>query len=240
MRGSLVLWMLGATAVMACTACSPFMFRQVPDGLAHEDGVERRVRRFYAYGQFCGGGYPAGPESETQAERRVRLKAHYPPHDDLDAICFAHDHCYADGGTNLVSCDSVLLKMMIDYENQFMGKGCWNVSTDVVIAFFGKFWEKGSRGSETVSNRLVGVSMGVPFALFWMVLKTPARPFLANPPVIEGHGTLGTCNLQQESDPEKMFAEFERRYLTALFNDQNYPFRVPRHPVPAETSESRQ
>jgi hypothetical protein len=122
--------------------------------------------------------------------------------------------------------------MMIEHGNDFAGKGCWNVSTDVIIAFFGKFWGKGRQGSETFANRVVGASMGVPFAAFWILVKAPARPFLSNPPLVTGSGALGTCNLQPVSNPEFMFTEFERRYLTGLFNDQRHPFQVPRVAAP--------
>ena len=228
MRDSRLAAMLSVFTAFACTACSPFMFRAVDDGVPHEDGKQKTETFFYAYGQFCGAGYPTNLHKLGRDGRDRTLSSLYPPHDDLDAICYAHDACYADKGTNHVTCDSVLLHMMIKYENEFVGKGCWNVSTDVVIAFFGKFWEKGRVGTETMANRLVGVAMGVPTAIFWAVLKAPTRPFAPNPKVVEGLGALGTCNLESVSDPDKMFVEFETGYLTALFNDQHRSFWVPR------------
>lgn len=223
MRSARVVWSTLVVAFLV-SSCSPYLFREVDDGLAHNDGEPHKVKRFYAYGQFCGPGYPVNYGERGKDGRARTLKNLYPPYDDLDAICFAHDYCYTVTNTNHVTCDRVLLHMVIDYAPRFhnaKAKGCWNVATDLVIAFFGKFWERSTKGTETWASRIVFSTMGVPTALFWTVLKTPVLPFLSNPPVREGIGPLGTCNLGEHSDPEKVFADFEDLYKDGLFNDQH-------------------
>lgn len=182
------------------SSCTQYHLVKVPNG----EGGEKRL--LYAYGNFCGGGWPIRLE-----EPRPSLPHLSPPTDDLDAICYAHDYCYDLTGTNKLTCDDALHTMVIRYQSRFIGPGCWNTATDLTIAFFGKFWEKGNESSETIANRWVGTLLGVPTALFWATLKAPVFLFL---PVAEGH----TCNLAQKSDPRKILKEFEEEYQVSIFS----------------------
>jgi len=182
--------------------CSSYNFRKVqyPNG--------EKVSHFYAYGNYCGSGHPI-----SLGDRNNNLLALFSPVDDLDAICYAHDYCY-EIEANRVTCDSALRRMVIDYQTEFTGAGCWNTATDLIIAFFGKFWERGSEGSETTANRIVGVALGVPVAAFWAVLKLPAIPFMRD-------AKEGTCNLSDAPNYPKIIASFEKEYANGLFSNGN-------------------
>jgi hypothetical protein len=186
-------------SVLLVAGCSTYNFRKVQ----YPSGVEKT--QFYAYGNYCGPGHPV-----TSGNRKETLLASSPM-DDLDAICYAHDFCY-EIDANRVTCDSALHRMVIEHQGEFTGPGCWNTATDLTIAFFGKFWERGKDGSETTANRVVGVALGLPIAAFWMVLKLPAVPFMED-------ATQGTCNLRDGPDSGKMIALFEKEYADGLFND---------------------
>lgn len=57
------------------------------------------------HGHFCGGGYPAGAGKKNAKGVLVTMADFYPPVDDLDAVCYAHDHCYEVKEGNRVTCD---------------------------------------------------------------------------------------------------------------------------------------
>lgn len=211
------LLMLWVTVSMLGCASNPYRNRVVQD----EQGKD--VQRFFAYGHFCGGGYPASVGKKNAKGMLVTLADFYPPVDDLDAICYAHDHCYEVKEGNRVSCDDVFHAMMIEAQTSIKGEGCWNLTTDVTIAFFGKNWERGNSGSETFSNQLVQTTLGLPTALFWALLKYPVSPFLSYP-------KEGSCNMGETADLAGVFARFEKLYENALFNDAHVKITVP---VPA-------
>jgi hypothetical protein len=213
------LMVLGLVVATAGCASNPYRNRMVED----VDG--KSVQRFFAYGHFCGGDHPAAVGKTNAQGVKVTLADFYPPVDDLDAICYAHDHCYEAEGGNRVSCDDVFHTMMIDAQRNMHGDGCWNLTTDMTIAFFGKNWERGNSGSETFANQVVQTTLGLPTALFWAALKYPVSPFLSYP-------KEGSCNVGSASDPAAMFTRFEGLYEKALFNPAHMKIAVPIPPAP--------
>lgn len=227
MRGVRLLLLVVTVAMLGC-ASNPYRNRLVQD----ENGKE--VQKFFAYGHFCGGGYPAGVGKKNAKGVLVTMADFYPPVDDLDAICYAHDHCYEVKEGNRVTCDDVFHQMMIDAQKEINGPGCWNLATDMTIAFFGKNWERGNSGSETFANQVVQTTLGLPTALFWAVLKYPIAPFLSLP-------AEGTCNRGDKPDPAAVFTRFETLYENALFNDAHVKIKVPVPGAqPVGTLEARQ
>lgn len=198
--------------IFGCVS-SPYKKRLVDNGLGE------KVERFFAYGNFCGGKYPANlGKTDLHGKLRV-LTDFYPPVDDLDAICYAHDYCYDFPLGNNVTCDSVFHKMVINSQSNYSGEGCWNLVTDMTIAFFGKNWEKGNTRIETAANQIVQTTLGIPTAFFWAALKYPISPFLSDP-------VEGTCNLGDEPDIEAVFKEFETLYRDSLFNYNQIPIKI--------------
>lgn len=187
-----------------------------------DDGLGGTTKQFFAYGTYCGPGHPPslGKVGLDGIERT--LLSLFPPVDDLDSICYAHDYCYALGG-NRITCDSVFHDMVIKYQSSFTGKGCWNVATDITIAFFGKFYEEGISGSQTFANRFVSSLIGIPISAFWFAIKLPTVPFLSEP-------EEGSCNFAEESFTDEIINEFESLYPKALFNESQESIKIP---VPA-------
>lgn len=210
---NLILIFFLAIGISGC-ASNPYKNRMVEDGMGGE------VERFFAYGKFCGEKYPANQEKVGSNGILRTLSEFYPPVDDFDAICYAHDYCYDFPETNHVSCDDVFHRMFIDSQFDYKGEGCWNLANDITIAFFGKNWEKGNSGSETAANRIVGTTLGIPTAMFWAILKYPITPFLSNP-------KEGTCNLGDEPDFHAVFMKFEGLYKDALFNKKHVQIKIP-------------
>lgn len=187
------------TTLLFVSSCAhnPYRNRVVVDGAANPQ------RYFFAYGKFCGAGHPR--LRPPYADRTAQIVASWPPIDHIDAICYAHDLCYERGGSP-VTCDHVLQLMIIDSQSRVAAPGCWNLATDMTVAFFGKFWGRGLDGPETGANRTVRFFLGLPTAAFWYVLKAPLRPFLRWP-------DEGTCSWS--SAPDDVVRDFARRYEAA-------------------------
>jgi len=128
--------------------------------------------------------------------------------DDLDAICYAHDYCYYLTSANDFDCDMAFMDLMIEYETEFKGPGCWNLASDMSNAFFVKY-----RGAFLTT---VGASMVAILA----VLKAPLIPFLKSP-------EEGTCNVGSESDPLAMIGEYQRQYEKQASKDGSKTVQIP-------------
>lgn len=188
--------------------CSPYIKRTI----VHDDGTSRQYP--YAYGKFCGPGYPKGFETQTQLQTR------WPPMDDIDALCYAHDQCFRAANTSQVGCDSVLLDMLIASQSKYQAKGCWNDATNMTIAFFAKPYGTGHTKQDAYSSRVAQWLVGVPTGVMWAIVKTPLFPFLEN-------AEEGTCNLAEASDPEPIVAEFLRRYEQEAVKYQRPSIQIP-------------
>lgn len=183
------------TCCLLFCSCGTYVRRTIQ----HDDGVA--VKYPYAYGKFCGPGYPRDTVSQEE------LHAFWPPVDDIDALCYAHDQCFRAEATSQVGCDSVLLDMLISSQSKYRAKGCWNDATNMIIAFFAKPWGTGHNKADQYSSRVAQILIGVPVGLFWAAIKAPMLPFLRN-------SDEGTCNTGENSNPEGITSEFLERYNT--------------------------
>lgn len=181
-------------------AVSPYQNRVLDDGKGGKNEY------FFAYGNYCG---PDFPPAKTAGKE---LLDYWPPADDLDATCYAHDYCYDTTFDDNLICDSAFMSMVIDHQSRLEQKGCWNLTTDIVIAFFGKNWGKGKSEVETNSYQFVKTILGIPTAGFWAITKAPLRPFLNHP--IEG-----SCNEGDKSNYSRVFKEFEELFANATLNN---------------------
>ncbi len=172
-------------ALGACTG-SPYRNRVLPDGL----GGEKEY--FFAYGRFCGAGYPP-LHGKTGDEAARALTAAWPPMDDLDAMCYAHDHCLLQTYPDADDCDGAFMELLIDESTTFAAEGCWNLVDDMSTGMF-------SRGSDPASGAFGWFSVG-----FFQTLKAPMRPFLKHP-------VEGTCNLGTSPDPAQVIEMYEQAY----------------------------
>ena len=207
----LLILLVSSLALQACIH-NPYLNRVVTDSSGNPQ------KYAFAYGKFCGGGYPteiAGyPGGRTQQLRVAGV-----PVDDIDAVCYAHDQCYALGTPTV--CDSALHSMLIDYQTEFASIRCWNLDTDMVIAFFGKVWGRGQDTIATTAHSVAGSAIGLPSALFWAALKLPLRPFVPFP-------REGDCRLKQAPTLEETLVRFERQYRESGLAARNESISLPR------------
>jgi hypothetical protein len=98
---------LGTAFILLLTGCV-----QMP---THPDGSDAA----WAWGNFCGKDYPR--VQATDAEGRRAALAAIAPRDDLDAICKAHDLCYAEHGKHQLRCDDDLARaaFTIRFEGEY-------------------------------------------------------------------------------------------------------------------------
>lgn len=200
--------------IFGCSS-KPYINRTV------NDGQGGKVNRPFAYGKYCGAKYPANVGKIGSNGNIITLSKYFPPVDDLDAICYAHDHCYNNSENNRIVCDSALENILIKYTGEFTGKGCIGLSTDMGIAFDTKFWEKGNTKTETGINLILKIIIGIPSAAFQSIVKhSITLPFLSGP-------QEGTCNLGYEPNYKMIFSEFEKSYSSDIFNEQNIQIKIP-------------
>ena len=199
--------------VLSGCSVSPWQNRQL------DDGAGGQKEYFFAYGKYCGPGWP--PLTQGQ-----KLIDYWPPADDMDAICYAHEICYELTFYDNRLCDSAFHRMAISYQTRFKNKGCWNLATDITIAFFAKNYGKGVNDIETSATQITHTLLGVPAAAFWAVLKTPLRPFLKD-------SDEGACNVGETSDPELVISTFEYKYKNLVLNRGSDEIHIP---VPHEWS----
>jgi hypothetical protein len=171
------------------------------------DGNEGTKKYFFAYGNYCGAGWPPPNSKKKQ------------PLDDLDAMCFAHDSCYELTHSNSISCDDALHSMAVKYQYKFSSRGCKSLAGDVSAAFFAKNNGKGKSASEDASTAIVstfvGVPLGVGFKAIDSVLAFGAKD------AIEGR-----CNIEGINDPQKIIDKFETYFKKAIFNDNNEEINI--------------
>ena len=188
-------------------AVSKYQNRTLPDATGAP------TKYFFAYGKFCGPNYPDTNTGKT-------LQDYWPPVDDVDALCYAHDQCYALNGDNDYTCDNALLKAAIDSQTKIKKEGCWNLITDLTIAFFGKNYSVARDSAGTISAQLTHSTLGMSFAAFWAVAKAPIRPFLSEP-------AEGACIAEESGNPERIIARFEELFITAGLNKNGQKIVIP-------------
>ena len=90
---------------MVSCAHDPYLLRTL------DDGVVGSRRYMFAYGKYCGPGYPANAPNTSRFDRLTQV---WPPVDDLDAACYAHDYCYAANYSKTL-CDFALWSTIESY-----------------------------------------------------------------------------------------------------------------------------
>ena len=223
------------SALLSLPACSMYSHRTIG-----------QVKYQFAYGHFCGAGWPPTGLERTVSETRKAWKArvkrdagdltqdariqilldHVPPKDTIDALCYAHDFCY-ELSSNGVVCDMALHSNLIRYQKHLGSKDCWNLATDMNIAFFGKPWAKGSGPGVTVVNRSSQIFLGFPVAVLFAIAKLPRRPFLNDP-------MEGSCTIDGKS-PADVVDDFE----TEFRRHGQGPINIPPLPLQYERAVTR-
>lgn len=121
---------------VGCTF-NPYVLRNEKSGSV-EDG-----RLFFMYGNFCGPGHP-----DLSRNDKI-LYVFFPPQDDIDAVCYAHDFCFQlieKGKANGITCDDAF-RATLSYL-RFASAECSKLASDILLAFYVKFWEKGEESGD--------------------------------------------------------------------------------------------
>jgi hypothetical protein len=182
-----------------------------------DDGHGGTKKYFFAYGKFCGPGYP--PLKPGYANIADETVAMWPPNDELDAMCYAHDLCYEDGGVTAV-CDDALQRLLVENSVKFKGAGCHRLTGDMTLAFFAHCSVNGATERETFANRAVCWTFGVPATALMAMLEAPFmwRKF----PTSET-----TCSTSDDPDLRETVHAFEDRYQKSAINQSHKPIIIP-------------
>lgn len=212
MRNALALLLILSIVVSGC-AHDPYRNRVLDDG----NGGTKRY--FFAYGKFCGPGYPPLKLKEGYHDIATETVSMWPPNDELDAMCYAHDLCYEDGGITAV-CDQALQALLIRDWSRFTGQGCHRLAGDMSIAFFAHCGIKGEDKTSTVANRLVCWTVGAPMALLFAVIEAPFM--LRKFPTTENK-----CSPSDKPDLVSTVHAFEENYRETILNPHHKPLVIP-------------
>lgn len=199
-----------ALLLCSCASNKHFLVRKKDE---QDGGVKIYI---FSYGKYCGPGLPA----TSSDDRLAGLLMNFPLVDDVDAACYAHDACYALTQDNDANCDSAIESTTLQIQSHLGSTECWNLATDLTLAFSGKPYSKGGSAGETSLDRAVQTGIGSPFSLFWATLKSGVRPFI-------GYPNKG-CNLSEISDPERIINIFTEHYKNAPFNRDRKPIAIPK------------
>jgi len=104
-----------------CTA-NPFVNREI------ETESGESVRYPFAYGRFCGPGRPKSAEADTPLD----LFNSWPPVDDIDTMCFAHDYCLQATNKAFNECDFAMALTIRHFRSLFPQQACYNLSSDIM------------------------------------------------------------------------------------------------------------
>lgn len=101
----------------------------------------------FRYGKYCGPGLPVQTASKDQVGVRLGvLERTWPPVDDLDALCFAHDYCFEIIGHDSAPCDDAMAEALAAAARN-MSAGCRSTAGGMYQAFVYKPWSRGALGT---------------------------------------------------------------------------------------------
>jgi len=167
----------------------------------------------FRYGKYCGAGHPYYKTSKPQSPDRIRdLKNDWPPDDDIDLMCYAHDMCYEQVGKHNQICDEAMSNTARVLAKSFKREtGCENLSKLIAGGLGSKFWGK-EKGK--VSSSLIAIGN-----LVWR-LPINAAIYGANYNKFKKYGfpeVSGTCNKggAQNLHPNFYIGNFRAQYRNA-------------------------
>jgi len=104
-----------------CTA-NPFVNRTV------ETESGESIRYPFAYGRYCGPNLPTPVTPDTP----IDLFEFWPPVDDIDAMCFAHDYCLQTTNFAFKDCDFAMALTIRHFRQLFRQQACYNLASDIM------------------------------------------------------------------------------------------------------------
>jgi hypothetical protein len=119
------------TVLLAGCMSNPYVTRKI----ASESGEERVM--LFAYGNYCGPDHPIDNKQEREDGRLTDLQQFWPPVDDVDKLCYAHDACYQNARLSSDSCDWAFYLVLQLALAQSEDPKCYNLMHDMQGAFEG-------------------------------------------------------------------------------------------------------
>lgn len=202
MKKLLILFLLLST-----TGCAgKYFYREV------NDGIGGKTELLFAYGKFCGGGHPANLGEIGEDGKKRTLLSLYPPVDDIDAMCYAHDYCFKLADVNKRVCDDAFSWLTAINAIKISGMDCKDVLNDLSTAMFAKKSEKGDYMIETFAYRFAQTVVGIPSSLLLSGLNSPTKLLAIS------KSQEGECNVGDSPNPIKIIKSFERFYGRSVYN----------------------
>ena len=104
---------------------NPYVNREVTDATGNSE------EKLFAYGKFCGMGHPVLYEENESGGSLTDLQLYWPPVDELDTLCYAHDACHQQLYPETRECD-VAMYMILDIALEKATKDdCFNLMHDM-------------------------------------------------------------------------------------------------------------
>lgn len=186
-------------AMSLCTAClqNPYVRSTSTEGIG-------RVVPTFAYGKFCGPHHPVLRQQEEGKEQvtYTELRSLWPPADDLDTVCYAHDYCvqqaYQESFVRQAFmpmrtlCDQAFTRTLADFNEDFEDDGCFNLAHDMATGMY-------MRGSEQSSEQ---AAAAIVFAVFSSVSRSARAK-------TDEYPDEGACNLVTQSSPDMILDAYE-------------------------------
>jgi hypothetical protein len=158
--------------------------------------------RVTSYGEYCGPGVPAFTAAIGQTEGRLAdLASHWPPADDLDALCYSHDTCFEKLGMDSATCDNAIEAAFASFAATFQTSrpACAAQATNMAEAFRLKMWSQGE-----TAGRAQGLVRGL------NNLRNLRGDDARDAALRQGFAEVAArdCNIGAASDPQSAIDQF--------------------------------
>lgn len=201
-----------------CSAClkNPYVKSASDEGIG-------RVVPIFAYGKFCGANHPVlrrRDEGESEIAY-TELRSLWPPADDLDAVCYAHDYCVQQADQESIArqslmpmrtlCDQAFTRTLADFNEDFRDDRCFNLAHDMATGMY-------IRGSEQSSEQAAAavVFSGLSSIFRRTRAKTDEFP------------DVGTCNLVTRGSPDMILDAYEYYFDKSRASFTDTDLAIPR------------
>lgn len=188
-------------------ATRPYFNRSIID----ENGDQ--IKYPFAYGKFCGPNYPKLATGKTSID-------FWPPVDDLDTMCYAHDQCYALTFKNNHTCDTTMVEIIKKYFIPFSNSGCYCIASDIKDAFLSKPYSDAGDITKTVISDSMNITLGLGVTLI-------SKAFSLIIYIFENNKGEGTCNIAELQQPAIIIKDFETLYYNSVFNKERQTINIP-------------
>lgn len=180
--------------------------------------------KHFKYGKFCGAGHPSFKSKPGSRQRTDDLQSIWPPIDDIDILCYAHDLCYQMVGSQNLICDQALSATAVASVNDYNQiSGCRNLVKLIGSGLGAKVTgtEKSKRGSIiiTVANAIWTLPVSVLYySLNYSQIKKYGYP-----------GSEETCFINNTNilHTYQVISDFEANYREYAKGFKKYSFSTP-------------